>query len=197
MRHPAACPVRAGSRMEELTVKRFLLKADRVIEKVGDWALIVSGVLILVMGFLTTYGVGKRYIFHDPDPYTYELSVIFLIACILLCLPAIQWNRRNLRVDFILSHLSPRWQVIVGDVFSSVLALVFVSIVIWKSWTIFWYSIHVGETSQSAWQEPLWPMKLLIPITMAWLFLTLISQLAHAVIHLVKGTTREDTRIQL
>ena len=106
MRHPAACPVRAGSRMEELTVKRFLLKADRVIEKVGDWALILSGVLILVMGFLTTYGVGKRYIFHDPDPYTYELSIIFLMACILLCLPAIQWNRRNLRVDFILSHFS-------------------------------------------------------------------------------------------
>jgi TRAP-type mannitol/chloroaromatic compound transport system permease small subunit len=69
--------------------------------------------------------------------------------------------------------------------------------VIWKSWGIFLYSIRVGETSQSAWQEPLWPMKLLIPITMSWLFLTLVSQLLHAVIHLVEGTIREDTRIQL
>lgn len=39
-------------------------------------------------------------------------------------------------------------------------------------------------------------MQLLVPLTMAWLFLTLISQLAHAVIHLVKGTVREDTRVQ-
>ena len=31
-------------------MKRFLVKADRVVEKVGDWALIVSGVLILVIG---------------------------------------------------------------------------------------------------------------------------------------------------
>ena len=197
MRRPAACPIRAGRGPEESKVKTFLLKADRVIEKVGDWALLVSGILILIMGFLTTYGVGKRYIFRNPDPYTYELSVIFLVACILLCLPAIQWNRRNLRVDFILQHLPQKWQGIIGDLFTTILAMVFVVIVIWKSWGIFLYSIQVGETSQSAWQEPLWPMKLLIPITMSWLFLTLVSQLAHAVIHLVRGTAREDTRIQL
>lgn len=109
-------------------MNRFLLKADRVIERVADWALLISGILILIMGFLTTYGVGKRYLFRSPDPYTYELSVIFLVACILLCLPAIQWNRRNLRVDFIISRLPPRWQNIVGDVFMSLLALVFVAL---------------------------------------------------------------------
>jgi TRAP-type mannitol/chloroaromatic compound transport system permease small subunit len=178
-------------------VKRFLLKADHVIEKVGDWALLVSGILIMIMGFLTTYGVGKRYILHNPDPYTYEVSIIFLVACILLCLPAVQWNRRNLRVDFVLMHLPPRWQNIIGDIFTSVLAMVFVSVVIWKSWGIFLFSIRVGETSQSAWQEPLWPMKLMVPVCMAWLFLTLLSQLVHAGIHLARGTTREDTRIQL
>lgn len=177
-------------------MKRFLVKADRVVEKVGDWALVGSGILILIIGLLTTYGVGKRYIFHNPDPYTYELSIIFLVACILLSIPGIQWQRRNLRVDWIVSHFSPRWQGIIGDIFTTILALVFVSIVIWKSWDIFLYSIRVGQTSQSAWQEPLWPMQLLVPLTMAWLFLTLISQLVHAVIHLVKGTVREDTRVQ-
>ena len=176
---------------------KFLLKVDRIVERVGDWGLIISGVLIMIMGFLTTYGVGKRYIFRNPDPYTYEISVIFLIACILLSLPAIQWNRRNLRVDFIISHLPQKAQQIIGDIFTTVLALIFVSIIIWKSWGIFHYSFQVGETSQSAWQEPLWPMKLLVPLTMSWLWLTLISQLIHAVIHVVKGTVREDTRIQL
>jgi TRAP-type mannitol/chloroaromatic compound transport system permease small subunit len=178
-------------------VKRFFIKADRVIEKVGDWALVISGVLILMIGFLTSYGVGKRYIFHNPDPYSYELSIIFLVACILVALPAVQWNRRNLRVDWILTHFSPKWQGIIGDIFTTILALIFVSIVIWKSWGIFLYSIQVGQTSQSAWQEPLWPMQLLVPITMAWLFLTLFSQLVHAVMNLVRGMTREDTRIQL
>jgi TRAP-type mannitol/chloroaromatic compound transport system permease small subunit len=178
-------------------VKRFLVKADRVVEKVGDWAMVVSGILILVIGFITTYGVGKRYIFHNPDPYTYELSIIFLVACILLALPGIQWQRRNLRVDWILTHFSPKWQNIIGEIFTNILALLFVGIVIWKSWGLFRYSFSVVEKSQSAWQEPLWPMKLVIPVVMAWLFITLVSQLAHAVIHLAKGTMREDMRIQL
>jgi TRAP-type mannitol/chloroaromatic compound transport system permease small subunit len=125
------------------------------------------------------------------------MSIIFLVACILLCLPAIQWNRRNLRVDFILQHLPQKWHDIIGEVFTTILAIVFVSIIIWKSWGIFRYSLSVGETSQSAWQEPLWPMKFLVPLCMSWLFLTLISQVVHAVIHLARGTTREDTRIQL
>jgi TRAP-type mannitol/chloroaromatic compound transport system permease small subunit len=176
---------------------RFLLKLDRVIEKVGDWALLISGSLALIIGLLTTYGVLKRYLFHNPDPYTYELSIIFLVICILLSLPAIQWNRRNLRVDFILVHLPPKWQGIVGEVFTSVLGLVFVSVVIWKSWGIFSYSFQVGESSRSAWEEPLWPVRLVVPIAMSWVFLTLFSQLVHAVVHVARGTAREDTRVQL
>ncbi len=73
-------------------MKRFLIKVDRVVEVVGDWGMIVSGILILIIGLLTTYGVGKRYIFNNPDPYTYEMSIIFLVACILLALPGIQWQ---------------------------------------------------------------------------------------------------------
>ncbi len=161
-------------------MKRFLVKADRVVEKVGDWGMVVSGVLILIIGILTTYGVGKRYIFDEPDPYTYELSIIFLVSLHLLSLPGIQWDRRNLRVDWIIGHLPPKWQNIIGDIFTTL------------SWRL--CSFHgcleelghiplffpVGETSQSAWQEPLWPMKLLIPMTMFWLLLTLVSQLVHA-----------------
>ena len=178
-------------------MKKILLKADRAIEAVGDWAMVLSGIVILVIGFIQTYGVGKRYIFHNPDPYTYELSIIFLVACILIALPGIQWQRRNLRVDWILGHFPLKWQNIIGEVFTTFLGLVFVGVVIWKSWGLFLYSLDVGETSQSAWQEPLWPMKLLVPVCMGWLFLTLVSQITHAVIHLVKGTVREDTRIQL
>lgn len=178
-------------------MKRFFIKADGIVEKVGDWAMVVSGLLILLIGLLTSYGVGKRYLFDNPDPYSYELSIIFLVACILLSLPGIQWQRRNLRVDWILTHLPRKWQNIIGEVFTNFLALVFVGVVIWKSWGIFLYSFSVGQTSQSAWQEPLWPMQLLVPLCMGWLWLTLISQLVHAVVHLIKGTVREDTRVQL
>jgi TRAP-type mannitol/chloroaromatic compound transport system permease small subunit len=197
MRHPAARCDPAGCRVGEWIVKRLLLKIDDIVGKVSDWGMVVAGILIMIMGLLTTYGVGRRYIFNSPEPYSYELSIIFLVGCILLAIPGIQKDRRNLRVDFISNLLSPKWQGILFDIFTSVLALVFVSIVLWKSWGIFLASIRVSETSQSAWQEPLWPMKLLVPVTMFWLILVLISQLVHGVAHLIRGTTREDTRIQL
>jgi len=177
-------------------VKRFLLAADKVIAKGGRWGLLVAGFLIIIMGFLGTYGVGARYLFGDPEPYSYEMAVIFLVACILFALPAIQHDRRNLRVDFISNLLPPRGQNILETVCWT-LALVFVSIVIWKSWGIFLSSYRAGETSQSSWEEPLWPMKLLVPLAMSWLWLTLLSQLVHSVIHLMRGTTREDTRVQV
>jgi TRAP-type mannitol/chloroaromatic compound transport system permease small subunit len=177
-------------------VKKLLLKIDAVTNKVCDWALLVSGLLITVMAVLTTYGVVARYAFGAPEPYTYETSVIFLVACILLAIPAVQKDRRNLRVDFIVGRLSPRGQHVFENIVVPVLALVFVGVVIWKSWGIFLASFKSGESSQSILQEPLWPMKLLVTVTMCWLALVLISQLVHGIRQLAAGQTREDTRIE-
>ncbi len=178
-------------------MKRFFSKADNVILKVTDWLVLVAGILIVLEGLLTTYGVFMRYAMHAPEPYSYEIAVIFLVACILLAIPAVQKHRRNLRVDFIVGRFSPRGQNIFENIVVPVLALVFVSIIVWKSWGLFVSSYRTGETSQSAWQERLWPMKLLVPLTMGWLDLVLISHLVHGIQHLSRGTTREDTRIQL
>lgn len=178
-------------------MKNFFVKIDRIIEKVSQWGLLASGIIILIMGFLTTYGVGRRYLLNNPEPFSYEIDVIFLVACVLLALAGLQRNKRHLRVDFIANYMSPKWQGILMDIITPVLALFFITIVVWKSWGIFQSSLQSWETSQSAWEEPLWPSKLMVPITMFWLWLTLIAQLVRGIVNLVKGTTSEDTRIDL
>jgi TRAP-type mannitol/chloroaromatic compound transport system permease small subunit len=187
----------AGHISGGVAVKRFFAIADKVIGVVTDYALLVSGLLIAVMSVLTTFGVVMRYAFDSPEPYSYEINVMFLVACILLAIPAVQKEGRNLRVDWIVGRFSKRGQHIFENVVVPIIALVFVSVTIWKSWAIFLSSIQSGETSQSAVQEPLWPMKLLVTVTMAWLALVLISQLVRGIQHLARGTTKEDTRIQL
>ena len=57
---------------------------DRILERVSDLGLVISGILILVMSLLSTYGVGRRYLLHSPEPYSYELSTILLVACVVL-----------------------------------------------------------------------------------------------------------------
>lgn len=178
-------------------MKKLFAIADKVVSTVTDYAVLVSGILIAIMSVLTTYGVVMRYAFGAPEPYSYEISVIFLLSCILLAIPAVQKEGRNLRVDFIVGRLSKRGQHIFENIVVPVIALVFVAVVVWKSWGIFVSSFHSGETSQSAVQEKLWPMKLLVTLTMGWLALVLISQLVHGIQDLARGTTKEDKRIQL
>lgn len=173
-------------------LKRIVLILDRIIERISDWGLISSGILILIMSFLATYGVGRRYLFDDPEPYSYELSTIFLTVCVVLAVSGLQRYKRHLRVDFIANYMSPRVQGILMDIVTPLLALVFVSIITWESWDITMYSLSVGETSQSAWEEPLWPTKIVIPICMFWLCLVLIAQLVKGLKTLIKGEKPEQ-----
>ena len=167
--------------------KIIILKLDSIIERVSNWGLLSSGILILVMAFLSTYAVARRYLLHSPEPYSYELSTIFLTYCVVLSVSGLQRAKRHLRVDFIANYFSPTVQIIFIDIIGPILALFYVSIVTWQSWIIALYSFGVSETSQSVWQEPLWPTKFIIPITMFWLCLVLIAQLIRGCINVAKA----------
>ena len=160
---------------------------DRIIERVGRYGLVSSGILILIMSFLSTYAVGRRYLLHNPDSYSYELSAIFLTASGVLALAGLQRQKRHLRVDFVANYLRPIIQTLLADVVGPILGLAYVVVVTWQSWLNAQYSFSVFETSQSIWQEPLFPTKFLIPLCMFWLGLVLIAQIAHGAIEVVRA----------
>ena len=81
--------------------KRSMQTLDRIIERTSHIALLFSGLLILIMSWLSTYGVGRRYLLRNPEPYSYELSTIFLVACVILAIAGVHLLGRQLRVDFI------------------------------------------------------------------------------------------------
>jgi TRAP-type C4-dicarboxylate transport system permease small subunit len=167
-------------------MRRILQIIGHVTERVSDFSLVISGVLILAMSFLSTYGVGRRYLLHNPEPYSYELSTILLVACVVLAVAGLQRHRRHLRVDFVANFFPPSVQNIFINIVTPVLALFYVVIVTWQSWNSALYSISIGETSQSSWEEPLFPIKLLVPIGMALLCLVLAAQLSHGIASLIQ-----------
>ena len=170
--------------------KKFLQALDRVIERASYIALLFSGVLILVMSWLSTYGVTRRYAFHDPEPYSYELSTIFLVACVMLAIAGVQRLGRQIRVDFISVRLSETMQGVLLNIVGPVLALFYVVLLTWQSWDAAWYSMIIGETSQSVWREPWWPTKMVVPVGAGLLCLVLIAQLCRGVIMLVRSTKK-------
>ena len=139
--------------------------------------LAVSGIMILFMVFSATYGVARRYILNDPEPYSYEISIMLLLWCFVLAVAAVQHQERHLRGDFILNRLPKKFRNFVNHILSPALAVLCSSILTWKGWEAAMFSLKIGERSNSAWAEPLFPVKILIPVGYGSLFLVSIMQL--------------------
>lgn len=167
-------------------VKKVIQILDRIIERAGYYALLFSGILILIMSWLSTYGVGRRYVLHSPEPYSYELSTIFLVGCVVLAVAGLQRLGRHLRVDFITNRLSQDVQDALINILTPILALFYVVLLTWQSWGYAWYSLEMGEISQSAWRELWWPTKMVIPVGTGLLCLVLIAQLCRGVASLIQ-----------
>jgi TRAP-type mannitol/chloroaromatic compound transport system permease small subunit len=170
--------------------KKVIQILDRVIEHAGSIALLFSGILIFLMAWLSTYGVARRYALNSPEPYSYELSTIFLVACVIFAVAGVQQLGRHLRVDFISIHFSENVQDILLNIVVPILALFYVVLLTWQSWDAAWYSLQIGEISQSAWREPWWPTKMTVAVGGGLLCLALIAQLCHGVTSLVRRSKK-------
>jgi TRAP-type mannitol/chloroaromatic compound transport system permease small subunit len=72
------------------------------------------------------------------------------------------------------------------NIVTPILALSYVVLITWYSWDNAWYSLQIGETSQSSWAEPWWPTKMVVPIGSGLLCLVLIAQLCRGITSLIQ-----------
>ena len=166
--------------------KRVLQTLDTVTERVSYIFIYISGFLAVVMACLATFGVIKRYVLNDPEPYTYEISTIFLLVGVIFAIPYVQQVRRNLRVDVIANRLPKAVQDILANIVTPLLGLFFLVPMVWKSWEAAFYSLRIGERSPTIWSPYLFPIKITIPIGVALLCFVLLIQLCHGVNSLIQ-----------
>jgi TRAP-type mannitol/chloroaromatic compound transport system permease small subunit len=166
--------------------KKVIRALDRAIEGAAYYGLLVSGILILVMSWLSTYGVARRYLLNNPEPYSYEISTSMLLACVVFSIAYLQRQGQHLRADFLSIHFSQATQAVITDIVGPIVALFYIGIITWQSWDAALYSLRIYETSQSSWEEPLFPTKLVVPIGMGLLCLVLLAQLSRGVTSLVQ-----------
>jgi TRAP-type C4-dicarboxylate transport system permease small subunit len=169
--------------------KRAVETLDHILERVVYYAINVGGVITLVMALATTFGVIMRYAFNRPEHYTYEIGIFCLISSVSFAIPYIQRQGRNLRVDFISNHFSPKVQEALFYILVPVIGLFYLIPLVWKSWGDAFYSLGISERTYSAWAPPVGPMKLLVPIGAGLLCLVLISQLIHGLLTLKKNSS--------
>ena len=160
---------------------KFFRSLDSVLKGIVNVFVVLAGCMTLLMVFVTTYGVVMRYFFRRPEPISYELSTILMLWAFLFAISFVEWRKEHISAD-IFTPLMPKGMVnFLHRVVGPLLALAYCSILTWKGWSVAMYSYSIGERSMSVWQEPLFPVKIMIPIGYGLFTLVILHNLCHGI----------------
>jgi TRAP-type C4-dicarboxylate transport system permease small subunit len=162
----------------------FIKKADRIIERVSYAFTILSGILIILMTFIASYGVMRRYVFKSPEPYSYELSMMFLLWTFVLALAYLEKMDGHLKMDLFVSLLPKRIKNFILNVIGPMLGLIFCVVLTYEGWIVSMYSLEISEKSMSVWAVPLFPVKIIIPIGYGLLCIVLLLKIIREILRI-------------
>ncbi|MDN3517716.1 TRAP transporter small permease subunit [Aquisalimonas lutea] len=158
---------------------RMLLRG---VTRFNDWlGRAVLAYLVLAMFALLFLEVIMRYGVGAPTVWTAELTQMLFGAYAMLAGAYIMAHNAHANVDIFYARFPRRVQAAV-DVFTSFLFFAFILVLLTEGYTIAADSVSRLETSHSAWNAPVWPVKLTIPIGAGLLFLEGVVKLIHDIL---------------
>lgn len=158
----------------------------RFIDTACDWLGKIVSYLIFPLIAVVMFEVLMRYLLRRSQLWSPETSE-FLFAAIFVMGSAYTFIHGGfVRMDAIFGRLSPGAQIIL-DLVTSVLAFIFVGVLLWKGWLMSWDSLMMFERSQTAWSPPIYPVKLMIPLGAVLLLLELVVKFIRDLSKAIKG----------
>lgn len=142
----------------------------RAITWFNEWLGRIVAHLVLVMFVLLFAEVIFRYFLRSPTAWTGELSQLLFGSYALLGGGYLLISNGHVNVDLVYARWSPRTRAVV-DIFTSLLFFLFAVVLLWQGSSLAFDSVSNWERSHSAWNPPVWPVKLIIPIAAALLLL--------------------------
>ncbi|SEO68754.1 TRAP transporter small permease subunit [Aquisalimonas asiatica] len=159
-----------------------LRKVLRGVTHANEWlGRAVLAWLVLAMFVLLFMEVNMRYLFGSPTVWTGELTQMLFGAYAILAGAYIMTQRAHVNVDIFYARFPRRVRAAV-DVLTSALFFAFVLVLVTEGYSMAEDSISRWETSRSAWNPPVWPVKLAIPVGAGLLLLQGIVKLIHDIL---------------
>ncbi|MDX1633966.1 MAG: TRAP transporter small permease subunit [Marinobacter sp.] len=144
----------------------FMNGVTRLNDLIGRWiAWLVAGMFVFLL-----LEVGFRYLLNSPTVWTNELTQMLFGIYAVMSGGYIMAHRGHVNVDLLHSHLRPRVRAVV-DILTSSVFFIFTLALLYFGVQMAAESISSWETSYSAWNPPIWPVKLAIPVGTALLML--------------------------
>lgn len=146
---------------------------DRINKYVG-W---LAAVLVLASCMISAGNAGLRYAFSISSNAWLEIQWQMFAGIFLLGAPYVFQINEHVRVDMLYGMYSARGKLWL-DVFG-ILFFVFPAtlLICWMGFGFFWSAFESGERSSNAGGLILWPVKMLLPLGFALLFLQGVSEL--------------------
>ena len=129
--------------------------------------LVCAAVLGLTLSFIVCADVIGRVVFNSPLKGTPEMvSTAIVIICFMQAPYAIR-SGGMISVDFIVQHLSPRWQSGLAC-FGAVLGAAFFGFILWGAFDPAMHAWSAGEfEGEGALRVPVWPARFTIVVGVA------------------------------
>ena len=111
-----------------------------------------------------------RYMFNSPTVWTNELTQMLFGTYAVLSGGYLLAHRDHVNVDLFHAQLILRVRAVV-DILGSIVFFIFVLALLYFGYEMAQESVSTWETSYSAWNPPIWPIKVAIPVGAALLLL--------------------------
>jgi TRAP-type mannitol/chloroaromatic compound transport system permease small subunit len=160
----------------------ILHKIFNMIDWVNEWVGKVCFPLILVISAVVLLEIVMRF-FSRPTMWSFEMTQYLFAICSLLPGGLLQKNKEHVMVDLIYGHVSPKKQVIL-DIITFPFFLLFVGAMAYFGSSFAYESFRTLETSGTAWDPYVFPIKMMLPIGAILLLL-------QGIVNLVRGIEEE------
>jgi TRAP-type mannitol/chloroaromatic compound transport system permease small subunit len=147
-----------------------------IIDKVNDGVGNLLSYFLFLFFVLLLMEVILRYFFNSPTVWANELAQMLFGAYAILAGGYIMRTGGHVNVDILYSRLSRKSRAGL-DVVTSLLFFLFCAMLLIYGGSLAWDSLSRFEHSQSAWNPPLYPAKLMIPLAAVLLLLQGLAKL--------------------
>lgn len=151
----------------------------RGIDVFNDWQGRITSMLIIPLLLVVIYEVFMRYALNQPTIWGFEATAFLYGMHYMFGLAYTERHSGHVKVDVLTSQFPSRLQA----VFSAVTTLVFfMPVVLFLTIGSFQFaatSVAGREVNSTSWAPPIYPFKVIMAITLLFLFLQGISNLIH------------------
>jgi len=165
-----------------IMLKKLVLTIDSISVKAGK----VFSYLLIVVVFSIAYEIVARYFFNSPTQWASEAMVM---GCALFYVIGGAWalyNDRHIKMELLYGKLSNKNKAAV-DIITSAFFFLYLGMFLYASIKFSWESILYHETSGSAWNPPIYPIKIAITIGTILLILQGIANFIRNLYFFIKG----------